>query len=100
MSVPNWNDLLLNHRAIQTLSPDQLKAAGQAADNYGMTLGCGIAAIGSLLAGYSTNEDHGIDPDAMTDLGWLLQTLGELSARLNDTGNVIRDRRQALKHED
>ena len=100
MSVPNWNDLLLNHRAIQTLSPEQLKAAGQAVDSYGTTLGYGIAAIGSLLAGYATNEDHGIDPDAMTDLGWLLQTLGELSARLNDTGNVIRDRRNTIQRED
>ena len=100
MSGPNWNDLLLNHRAIQTLSPEQLKAAGQAVDSYGTTLGYGIAAIGTLLAGYATNEDHGIDPDAMTDLGWLLQTLGELSGSLANTGNTINDRRQAIKRED
>jgi len=100
MRVPNWNDLLPSHSAIQGMTQEQLKAAGQATESYGMTIGFGIAAIGSMLAGYATNEDHGIDPDAMTDLGWLLQALGELSARLNDTGNSIRDRRQAIKTED
>ena len=59
MRVPNWNDLLPSHSAIQGMTQEQLKAAGQATESYGMTIGFGIAAIGSMLAGYATNEDHG-----------------------------------------
>jgi len=103
MSSPNWNDLLPSYRAIQTMTPEQLKSAGQAVEEYGMTLGYGIAAIGSLLAGYASNEDHGIDSEAMTDLGWLLRSLGSLSAKLSDTGSNIdteRKTRQAIQTED
>lgn len=100
MSRADWNALLPNHEAIVAMTPEKLEAASQAADTYGTNIGFGIAAIGNLLAGYATNEDHGIDPDAMTDLGWLLETLGKLSAKLADTGNGIRDRRNALKRED
>lgn len=93
MSIPNWNDLLPNHEAIQAMSPEKLEAAASATDSYGMNISFGIAAIGNLLAGAALNEEQGLDADAVADLGWLLASLGELSAKLTDTGNGIRHSR-------
>ncbi|ACO80198.1 hypothetical protein AvCA_40630 [Azotobacter vinelandii CA] len=99
MSRADWNALLPNHETIEAMSPEKLEAAGQATEDYGMNIGFGIAAIGNLLAGTATNDDHGLDPDAMSDLGWLLETLGKLSAKLADTGNGIRARRAAIQED-
>jgi hypothetical protein len=95
MSVPNWNDLLPSYEAIQAMTPEQLKASGQATEEYGMTLGYGISAIGVLLANTADAGELGMD--TARNLGWLIEALGELSARLNDTGNGIRDRRNIIK---
>ena len=98
----DWNALLPNHEAIAAMTPEKLDAAGQAAESYGINIGFGIAAIGNLLAGTASNEDHGLDPDAMADLGWLLETLGKLSAKLADTGSgiAIERKRRNTKRED
>lgn len=98
MSAPNWNDLLPSYEAIQAMTPEQLKASGQATEEYGMTLGFGIAAVGNLLANTADAGELGMD--TARDLGWLIEALGDLSAKLADTGNGIRDRRNALKRED
>ncbi|SFB31869.1 hypothetical protein [Azotobacter beijerinckii] len=89
MSAPNWNALLPSFEQIEAMPPEKLAAAATAADGYGMTIGFGIAAIGNLLAGAALNEDHGLDHEAVADLGWLLQSLGNLSAKLSDTGSGI-----------
>ncbi|MFB8830059.1 hypothetical protein ACE0DR_13770 [Azotobacter sp. CWF10] len=101
MHNADWNALLPNHEAIQAMPPEKLEAAGQAAESYGINIGFGIAAIGNLLAGTASNEDHGLDPDATTDLGWLLETLGKLSAKLADTGSgiAIERKRRSIKRE-
>jgi len=98
----DWNALLPNHEAIVAMTPEKLEAAGQAAESYGMNIGFGIAAIGNLLAGTAQNEDHGLDPDAIADLGWLLESLGKLSAKLADTGSgiAIERKRRRTKRED
>jgi len=93
MSAPTWYDLLPDHEAIQAMSPEKLEAAAIAADSYNMNVSYGIAAIGNLLAGAALNEEQGLDADSVADLGWLLASLGELSAKLTDTGNGIRHRR-------
>ncbi|GAB3462868.1 hypothetical protein [Azotobacter salinestris] len=94
MSAPDWNALLPNHEAIVAMSPEKLEAVAMAADSYSSTLGHGIAAIGNLLAG-AASSNQGLDPDAIHDLGWLLESLGKLSAKLADTGNCINDCRNA-----
>ncbi|MFD2407749.1 hypothetical protein [Azorhizophilus paspali] len=91
----DWNALLPNYETIEAMSPEKLEAA----EDYGMNIGFGIAAIGNLLASTATNGAHGLDPDAMSDLGWLLETLGKLSAKLIDTGNGIRARRATLQED-
>lgn len=95
MSIPNWNDLLPGYEAIQAMTPEKLKAADQATDAYGMTIGFGIAAIGNLLANTADAGELGMD--TARDLGWLIEALGDLSAKLADTGNGIRDRRNIIK---
>ncbi|TBW04261.1 hypothetical protein E0E52_13010 [Azotobacter chroococcum] len=98
MSVPNWNDLLPSYEQIQSMSPEQLKAADQASESYAMTISYGIAAVGTLLANTADSGELGMD--TARDLGWLIEALGSLSARLDDTGGGIRDRRNAIKRED
>ncbi|GAB3471610.1 hypothetical protein GCM10027398_22590 [Azotobacter salinestris] len=101
MSCPNWNSLMPNFEAIQAMSPEKLEAAAMAADSYSLTLGHGIAAIGNLLAG-AASSNQGLDPAAIHDLGWLLESLGKLSAKLADTGSGIdieRNRRNTQRED-
>lgn len=96
MSAPNWSDLFPTHEQIQTLTPEKLERATEAASQYGFNLGYGIAAIGHLLACTASNGETGLSLKVATDLGWLLETLGTLSASLADTGNALDYRRNQL----
>ena len=89
MSKVNWNTLLPAFEQIEAMEPDKLSAAGETCQQYGFTLGLGIAAIGNLLACTASNGDTGLSDDAATNLGWMLETLGNLSAKLVDTGYAI-----------
>jgi len=89
MSRADWNALLPNREAIESMSSEQLKDAAIAAECHGTNICFGIAAIGTLLAGAALNEERGLNPDAVADLGWLLESLGKLSAKLADTGSGI-----------
>lgn len=93
MSAPNWSNLLPTLAAVEAMTPEQLERADGAIESYSMTLGLGIAAIGNLLACTASNSETGLSSETATDIGWLLESLGELSARLADTGNAVRDRR-------
>lgn len=90
MSRNVWRDLLLNTDQFKGMAPETLSEAGNAADCCTRTLAYGVAAIGNLLAGAALNEDHGLDAGAIADLGWLLQSMGELSATLADTAEGVR----------
>jgi len=97
MTAPYWKDLLPTTDQVAAMTPEQLERAAMAADNQSATIGFGIAAIGNLLAGAALNEELGLDSGSVADLGWLLQSLGTLSANLTDTGNVISEQRKRLK---
>ncbi|WP_324731583.1 hypothetical protein [Pseudomonas paeninsulae] len=94
MTAQTWNDLLPTVAQIEAMTPEQLASANMAAHDQEIALGFGIAAVGQILAGAAQNEDHGISMDALTDLGWLLQSLGTLSAKLSDTQRGIADSRK------
>ncbi|MER1948745.1 hypothetical protein [Stutzerimonas stutzeri] len=96
-NVPNWNDLLPTIGAIESMAPEQLQRVDGAIEQYSITLGFGIAAIGNLLACTASNGQTGLNDQTATDIGWLLESLGELSARLADTGNAVSNRRRTLK---
>ncbi|MNF66107.1 hypothetical protein D3C84_478910 [compost metagenome] len=107
MSTVNWFDVLRDMdtfpsaiAADATLDAEQtrqLEAANRTANEYGKTLGFGISAIGHLLA--SAAQNGGVEASTATDLGWLLESLGDLSARLADVSEVTRDKLTALKRE-
>lgn len=100
MSVPTWNDLLPDMKAIeQTMSPEKLAKAEGACAQYVMSLAHGVSGIGNLLACTASNGETGLSESAVTDVGWLLESLGTLIANLADTGNAITNRRNALKRE-
>lgn len=100
MNTINWNLLLpdlsqpydenaeLTQAEVQTL-----KSMGRTAGCYGQTLGHGIKAIGHLLA--TASQAGEISQDAVTDLGWLIENLGELISSLQETGNGVRERLNA-----
>jgi hypothetical protein len=87
-NAPSWHDLMPTTKAIAAMSPEELKRADLAIDHYNFNLSLGMAAIGNLLA-CSAAGDIGLSEKAATNIGWLLECLGELNARLSDTGNAI-----------
>lgn len=78
------NHLLVDLDSLEHLPTEKLKDIGLAANDVGMTVGHGIAAIGSILAGAAKNEDIGLNPDTVANLGWLIESLGKLSSRTVD----------------
>ncbi|MDN7139700.1 hypothetical protein KC131_03505 [Pseudomonas sp. JQ170] len=96
----NWNQLLPNlsleqqsDKAPSLEETEQLKAISQTAGCYSQTIGHGIKAIGHLLA--TASQAGEISQDAVTDLGWLIENLGELISSLQETGNGVRERLKA-----
>jgi|GEM_PF-483863 len=94
---PNWNDLLPTVSAIEAMAPERLERVDVAVEQYSVTLSYGIAAIGNLLACTASNGDTGLNDQTATDIGWLLESLGELSARLASTANAVSDHRRTPK---
>lgn len=94
-NVPNWTDLLPTYGTIQAMEPETLARADGAIEQYSITLGYGIAAIGHLLACTASNGETGLSDRTATDIGWLLESLGGLSAQLANAGNAVNDRRRA-----
>lgn len=89
MSIPSWNDLLPSDESIKAMSPDELKQGASAAKQNAATIAFGISAIGNLLACTASNSETGLCPDAARDIGWMLDSLGNLTARLIDTGDAL-----------
>ncbi|MCM2329821.1 MAG: hypothetical protein NDI70_00865 [Pseudomonas sagittaria] len=85
MSRNQWLDLLPTTGGIAAMTPEQRERMASAADYQARTLAWGVSAIGSLVAGAALNEEAGIDAGKLADLGWLLQSMGELGAVLIDT---------------
>lgn len=80
-----WNDLLPRHEALKNMTPGQLKATEQATESCVSVRAHGISGIGHLLACTASNDDTGLNSGAVTDIGWLLESLGSLVANLSDT---------------
>ncbi|WP_443698417.1 hypothetical protein [Pseudomonas sp.] len=74
------NHLLVDLESFDRLPTEKLEDIGLAANDLGMTISHGIAAIGLILAGAAKNDDVGLNVDAVADLGYLLQSLGKLSS--------------------
>jgi hypothetical protein len=88
-----WNDLLIGIDNFDRLPAEQLEAISRAAETNNMTLCHGISAIGNVLAVAALNEEAGLNLDVVADLGWLLESLGKLSASITDRDNGARQYR-------
>ena len=73
------------------MSFETLKEASNAVQQHSMTLAHGMAAMGDLLAS-ATSGDIGLSRDTATDIGWLLNDLGKLTASLVDLQEYMTER--------
>lgn len=97
MNFPNWNDLLPSHEAIRAMTPEKLKAAEVASEHYIGKLAYGISGIGNLLACTASNGETGLDEGAVTNVGWLLESLGDLIGNLYTTEAATAYRRNEIE---
>lgn len=81
------NDLLVDTNTFDSLSIEQLNTISVAAECHSMNLSHGIAAIGNILACAALNTDTGLNMDVVADLGWLIETLGNLNSKVTDIEN-------------
>lgn len=91
MNPYGWNTLLVNRQQIQSLSPSSLEEVAESVNTKVTTLASGISSIGNLLACTASNGDTGLCSDAATNLGWMLETLGELAAALVNTSEHLNE---------
>lgn len=91
MSAFNWNDILIGQQQIADIAPDRLELAAESVSGRATTLAYGISSIGNLLACTASNGSTGLSDDTATSLGWLLESLGELTAALVNTGKSMGD---------
>ena len=91
MSALNWNGLLIGQQQIKDIAPERLGHAAESVSGRITTLACGISSIGNLLACTASNGETGLCTDTATSLGWLLESLGELTAALVNTGESMSD---------
>jgi hypothetical protein len=83
-----------------TLTADQterLDAISRTAECYGQAVCYGIAGIGELLA--RIGESSELSPKALTEVGWLLNGLGDLAAKPRDVADGANDRLTAIPQE-
>ncbi|EGH20558.1 hypothetical protein [Pseudomonas amygdali] len=78
MKTMNWCDLLIKRDEITAMNADDLDAVIRATDDQLLTLAHGVSGIGNLLACAASNEESGLSPDAVRNVGWMLESLGAL----------------------
>ena len=85
MSLGNWNGLLPKHEAIKEMSTDELRKTADSTKEYACVLAHGISGIGNLLACTTSNGETGLSDQAVTSVGWMLESMGTLISNLVDT---------------
>ena len=101
MSTVSWKDLLISGQAMKQLPSDDLEAISSASDDYLHTIAHGVSGIGNLLACTASNGVSGLDSEAVTKIGWMLDALGGLISNLSDVaseaGILVIDQKSASK---
>lgn len=85
MSLISWSSLLPKHEAIKEMSVDELRKTADSTKEYACTLAHGISGIGNLLACTASNGQTGLSDQAVTSVGWMLESMGTLISNLVDT---------------
>ncbi len=86
MSCPNWRDLIPCANTID--NPEALEKATAAAEVHGYTISYGISAIGHLLAVTADNGE--LSDDTAMRIGWMLESIGDLTGVLVNFAEVAR----------
>lgn len=97
----HWYNLLPQPERLAQMTTEDVDAAARTAECKADTICFGISAIGDLLA--ITAEAGELDMAKARDLGWLLESLGKLSANLIDVQRATESelkRRRNAKRED
>lgn len=77
-----WYNLLPHPEHLAKMTAEDVDAAARTAETKADTLCFGIAAIGNLLA--NTADAGELSDSTARDIGWLLESLGQLAANLSD----------------
>lgn len=88
MSASEWQSILPTHETIIKMPASQLATVSQASKHYVSVLAHGISGIGNILACTASNSETGLSESAVTDIGWMLENLGNLISSLSDIGNA------------
>jgi hypothetical protein len=80
--VSGWKGFLPSHDTLRTMPISDLdQVVGSTVDNI-HTLAHGISAIGNLLACAASNEETGLNAEAVANVGFMLESLGVLISNL------------------
>ncbi|WP_346397561.1 hypothetical protein [Pseudomonas syringae] len=97
MKTMNWRDLMVKRDEIAAMNGEDLDAVIRATDDRLLTLAHGVSGIGNLLACAASNEESGLSPDAVINVGWMLESLGALISNVTEVSAHAAD--AALKRQ-
>lgn len=80
----HWNGLLPTHATLRAMPSEDLQNVEACANNNIHALAHGVSAIGNLLACTASNKESGLNVDAVMNIGFMLETLGNLISQLVD----------------
>ncbi|SEJ57293.1 hypothetical protein SAMN04244572_04526 [Azotobacter beijerinckii] len=98
MSTPKpiqWYNLLPHPEHLAKMATEDVDAAARTAECKADTICFGIAAIGNLLA--NTADAGELSDSTARDLGWLLESLGQLTANLTDVQRATKSEMRSRK---
>ncbi|MDC3736064.1 hypothetical protein KDL27_09785 [Pseudomonas syringae pv. syringae] len=87
MKTMGWCDLLIKNKDIAVMDTEDLDALCRATDDQLLALAHGVSGIGNLLACTASNSETGLSPEAVKNIGWMLESLGGLISNLSDTNS-------------
>ncbi|WP_116830159.1 hypothetical protein [Pseudomonas syringae] len=96
MKTMNWCDLLIKREDIAKMDADSLDAVTRATDDRLLSLALGVSGLGNLLACAASNEEAGLSPGAVANVGWMLESIGSLISGMTDVSTQAADATLAL----
>jgi hypothetical protein len=95
MNSPRWRHLLIDvqgqfpaesalNAVLTTEQTEKLKAVENAAENFSLTIGHGLAALGELIVHAATHGD--LTEELAVSTGWLVNSLALLNMSMAESG--------------
>lgn len=93
--MSRWKGILPTHDTFLAMPDDDLESVANSSEGNLQSLALGVSAIGNLLACTASNTETGLSVRAVTDIGFLLESLGDLLSNLID----VEDNAKHYRHE-